>query len=167
VENSIERKTLYLKDNGGIEKRLAPGEVFEFEAFFPLSEEVYYKVFVMAPFTKSIPLDFSLQEQTINPVKAELSLPSKLFANESYKYPVKLCNVSESDISEVFWIESSDEEVFREEFFERSVSLKKGECKTIYSTLTPISLGRVELKFTLRVGLVEKKSFKSIEIVSK
>jgi hypothetical protein len=164
---AVDRKSYYLKDANSLAKRLAPGEEFEFEVSFPLSEYRYYKVFVMAPFTKTIVMDFALQESTLNPVRAEASLPSKLFINETYKYPIKLCNDSDSDIGEVFWKESTDDVFFKEDFTERSVSLKKGDCKTIYSTLTPNTLGEVELKFTLRVGLRELKSSKVIEIINK
>jgi len=66
-----------------------------------------------------------------------------------------LKNVSESDISEVAWITSVEGSFFEESFFPRTASLKSGESKTLYSTLTPISPGTANLTFVVKVGKIE------------
>lgn len=146
---------------------LRPGERYDFLEAIELSESLNYTVFVSAPFSKTIPMNFELKENFINPVLVKVIINPKIYLNEKYSYSVELCNVSDGDLPEVIWVEGADEGFFKESFIERSISLKKGECKTIYSPVTPIKLGTVELKFYLRVGPLSKGSSKVIEIVER
>lgn len=166
ISNASGSKTFYLKGGVGEESSsLLPGEKYEFVASTPISENLSYSVNVLAPFNRAIPLNFKLQESTIDPVRAEVSLASKLFVNEEYTYSVKLCNVSGSDLSEVIWLESASKGLFKESFFERTIPLKDSECKTIFSTLTPIQLGEANIGFSLKIGSIEKKISKVLQVV--
>ncbi|MFA5931475.1 MAG: hypothetical protein WC821_04150 [archaeon] len=168
VINGEEAKSFYLKGvNDGEFSSLAPGEKYDFVAAIPISESLAYSVSISAPFNRAIPLNFTLEQTTIDPVKAEVSLPSKLYLNEAYTYSVKLCNVSGSDLSEVIWLENAPAGLFKENFFERSISLKAAQCTTIFSTLTPIKLNDSSIGFILKIGTIEKKSSKALQIVER
>ncbi len=146
---------------------LMPGEKYEFLEAIELSESLYYSVFISAPFNKTIPMNFELKESTIDPVLAKVTINPRIYLNEKYSYTIELCNVSDDALPEVIWVEEAAEGFFKETFFERSIPLQKDECKTIYSTLTPIKSGSVELKFSLRVGPISKGSSKVIEVVER
>lgn len=168
VESSAGGSKYYI--NGAKEAKdsfLTPGQSYEFVASQPISDAVDYLVKINASFNREINLSFPLDASTLDPVKAEVSVPSRLYLGEKYTYPVKLCNTSNSELGEVIWLEQSDEGNFKESFFDRSTSLKLNECKTIYSTLTPNKLGEVQITFILKVGALEKKNSKLITIVAK
>jgi len=168
VESATGKNVYYLKGkNPSQASSLAAGESYEFVASQPISNALEYSVKISAPFNREISLNFPLNESTINPVEAEVTIPSKLYLGEKYSYPVKLCNISDSELGEVIWLEVADEGAFKESFFERTTSLKLNECKTIYSTLTPNKLGEVQIVFVLKVGDLEKKSPKVITVIAK
>jgi hypothetical protein len=168
VKTDSGESSFNLKDSNGLSKSfLSPGESVDFSQRFPLSSDTKYFFSLEAPFVRPVLLDFSLDEETTNPVTAEVYLPSKLYLNEQVRYQTKLCNVSGSDLDEVVWVEDSDSLYFKEEFFPRSVSIRKGECKPLYSNLTPIKVGEVEIRFVLRVGAIEKYSSKVVAIEEK
>ena len=148
---------------------LAPGEKYEFLAAIPLGESYSYTAVVSAPFNRPINIKIDLDQGTVDPVDAQVSLPTNLVAKKEYTYSVKLCNVSQSDLAEVFWVENAETGDFKENsppasFFERSVSLEKDECKTIYSTLTPIKTGEVTIGFSMRVGALKKEVSKVLTV---
>jgi len=149
------------------ESFLAPGQSYEFVASQPITDSVDYLVRINGSFNREILLNFPLDESTLDPVKAEVSIPSRLYLGEKFTYPVKLCNTSNSELAEVIWLEQAEEGAFKESFFERGTSLKLNECKTIYSTLTPNKLGEIQIVFILKVGSLEKKNSKLIIVVAK
>jgi len=168
VSNTETKKTFYLRGESSAQSSsLDANQSFDFVASVPLSKSLKYEVFVSAPFNKTIPLSFTLEESTIDPVKAEVSLPSQLFVNEEYTYSVKFCNISGNDLADVIWVENAEPGSFRENFFDRSISLKVSECKSIPATLTPLKTGSVNIGFTLRIGTMEKKTSKVLQIVER
>jgi hypothetical protein len=164
--SSLDFNKEYVMGNSATNSYLDANESYDFVASLPLSNSLRYEVFVSAPFNRTIPLDFTLEQSTIDPVKAEVSLLPQLFANVESTYSVKLCNISGTDLAEVIWVENAESGAFKENFFERSVSLKVSECKTIPSTLTPLKTGNITIGFTLKVGTIEKKTSKVLHIVS-
>ncbi|MEI7961930.1 MAG: hypothetical protein WCI04_06360 [archaeon] len=135
---------------------LLPGEKYTFSTSIPLGESYSYVAVISAPFDGPITINIPLDPETVDPVRAELFLPKSMILGREYNYSVKLCNVSPNELGEVFWIENALAGNFKETFFERSVPLNKAECKTIYSTLTPIKLGDISMNFSLRVGELKK-----------
>ncbi|MDD3086131.1 MAG: hypothetical protein PHD80_03465 [Candidatus ainarchaeum sp.] len=164
VRNGIIERGFFLK---GSDKNsvLNPGEKFDFVAAIPLEEVLSYSIEVRALFNKTIFLDFELDESTIDPIKAEVYLPKKLVYGREYTYPVKLCNESNNDLDEVYWIPSSSAGDFKEVFYEQIVSIKKGSCETLYSTLTPNKVGNLSLFFLMRIGSIEKRELVVIEVI--
>lgn len=138
-------------------KDLSPGEKFEVISELPFVETLKYEVFVSSPFSKSIKLFFEIDETTVRPVKAQVQLASNMIIGKKYDVVVSLCNVSNNDLFEVIWLENTVGKYFDESFFQRSVPLKINECKNLYSTLTPITPGEVQMDFILRVGSLEQK----------
>ena len=136
---------------------LLPGEKYEFLTSIPLGESYSYVAVVSAPFNRPITINIPLDPNTVDPVRAELFLQKNMVLGKEYNYSVKLCNVSSNDIGEVFWVENAASGDFKENFFERAVSLNKDECKTIYSTLTPIRTGDITMGFSLKVGALKKE----------
>lgn len=165
VKSSSGERAFFIKGSPE-ESKLLPNEKYDFLATIPLSESLSYEVIVSALFNKNIAMKFSVDEATINPVDAEVALPSELIIGQEYTYKVNLCNVSESNLWEVLWKEYAESGFFKEEFFQRSISLEKSQCKPIYSTLTPIKEGTVRLNFYLTVGAIEKRSYKDLVIRS-
>jgi len=156
-------RTFFLKGSPSASV-LLPQEKYDFIASIPLSESLEYEVLVSALFNKNISMKFTVNESTINPVEAEVSLPSSLTLGKEYTYKVNLCNISESNLGEVLWKDDAEKGFFQEAFFERSISLEKSQCKPIYSTLTPIKEGTVRLNFYLTIGAIEKRSYKDLTI---
>ncbi len=150
-----------------LDSNLAPGEDYNFEKKLPISSSLNYFVTVSATFNKSQSINFEVDQETIDPVKAEVSLPSKLYLNEKYTYPVKLCNISSSDLGEVIWFEVASAGDFKENFFERGIPLEVAQCKTIYSTLTPNRTGQIQIGFVLKVGSLEKTTSKTFEVIQR
>jgi len=168
VSSESEEKAFFLRGSNDSQKSsLAAGEKFDFVATFPVTQTLKYKVVISAPFNKPVPIDFTLEQSTIDPVRAEVSLPAKLYVNEKLEYPVKLCNISGTDLPEVIWVENAEGGDFKETFFERSVSLKVSECKTIFSIITPQKTGNINLGFSLKVGALEKKILTVLNVVAK
>ncbi|MBT4870729.1 MAG: hypothetical protein HON47_04095 [Candidatus Diapherotrites archaeon] len=143
------------EESSYIIEELGPREGYKFEEEFEITEGLKYDVYVKAPYniTKHFPLE--LDETTVRPVLAKVNLNSEMRVGEEYNVLVTLQNVSKSDISDVIWITTSEGTFFEESFFPRTVSLKSGESKTLYSTLTPISPGVVNLTFTVKIGNIE------------
>ncbi|MFA6269537.1 MAG: hypothetical protein WCW13_02980 [archaeon] len=165
VKSNSEERSFYIKGGSLQSSSLDAGESYDFVALMPLTENTKYTVNVSAPFNKPISIDFALEESTIDPVKAEVSIPSEIKLNEKIDYVVKFCNVSGTDLPEVIWLERAEEGVFKEVFFERSIALKVSECKSIHSILTPAKLGQVTIGFTMTIGSIEKKSSKILNVV--
>jgi hypothetical protein len=163
IKNNSGERLFFLKGDG--KSSLAPGEKYDFVASFPLSENLKYNVIVSAPFNKQVPLDFTLEPSTIDPVSVVVYVPFNLKVGQQANYSVKLCNVSNSDLPEVNWIESAEQGLFKEVFFERSISLRILECKTIHLILTPAKAGELTITFTMRVGSIEKKISKVLTAV--
>jgi hypothetical protein len=168
IQSAVGKNTYFIKSVKNPSKSsLSPGESYEFIASQPLSEALDYSVLISAPFNRDINLSFALQESTINPVRAEISIPSKLYLGEKYTYPVKLCNISGSELGGVIWVWQAEEGSFKEEPVERTADLSLNECKTIYAYFTPNKLGTVHVTFVLRIGTLEKKISKDIEVVQR
>jgi hypothetical protein len=145
---------------------LGPKEVFNVVMPLPISSDLRYDVYVNVPLRKPLHLFFELEESTIKPVTASVQLVSNMVIGQKYNYIVKLCNISENDLSEVTWIELFEGTYFAEETFPRTTSIQKDECKNLYSTLTPINPGQAKINFALKVGEIEQNSSHVINIVS-
>lgn len=144
---------------------LKPGEKYDFVAAIPLDEFLEYSVEIESLFNKSVFLNFELDETTINPINAEVSLPPKLIVGQEYTYPVKLCNQSDNDLGGIYWVPSAKEGDFKENFNPYELDIEKSSCETLYSTLTPNKVGKVGLSFLLRIGSIEKRSSVEINVV--
>ncbi|MCX6803169.1 MAG: hypothetical protein NTY48_01210 [Candidatus Diapherotrites archaeon] len=154
--------TISIKDKSGVavlpikgstaDSVLLPKESYQFVAPIILSENLSYSVTISAPFSRPVNLKFDLDPSVTNPVSAEVSLPPALSVGNKVSFPVKLCNKSPTDISDISWIEQASSTDFNDVFFPRTISLKKDECKTIYSSLTPIRAGTVSIGFQLKIG---------------
>ncbi len=138
----------------------------EFTTEIPFSENLQYEVYITSSFNRPVHLHFELDETTVRPVTAEVQLTSSMTVGNKYDMIVRLCNVSESDLFEVYWIESVEGSYFEEPFFPRTVSLGVNDCKNLNSTLTPINPGMAKMKFVLRVGKLEQNYSHTITITS-
>jgi hypothetical protein len=145
---------------------ILPGEKVLFEKTLPVSKTFGYDIYIRVPFNRPVFLSLVLDESTVRPVVSEVSLSNPMVVGEQYNIGVTLKNVSKSDLLEVYWITSAEGSFFEESFFPRSVALKSGESKTLYSTLTPISPGNVKLNFVLKIGDIEQKSSHTVTILS-
>jgi hypothetical protein len=143
-----------------------PNESLEVAYELPFSEDLKYDVYISSPFNRPINLFFELDETTVKPVKAEVNLAKGMVVGNKYDMVVRLCNESQSDLFDVYWVESVQGSFFEEPFFPRTVSLRVNECKNLYSTLTPISPGVVKINFTLRVGQLEQENEYVVNISS-
>ena len=166
IKNGILERGFFLK--GSLEDSiLLPNETYDFVASIPLGEGLKYSVELSSLFNKPVFLNFELDQSTIDPIKAEVALPSKLIVGQEYTYPVKLCNQSNNDLSEIYWVPNAQPGDFKETFYEQVVELKKSSCETLYSTLTPNRTGKLGLSFLLRIGLIEKRTAIVIDVVDK
>jgi hypothetical protein len=164
VKNGVLDRGFFLK--GSLQNSvLAPHEKYDFVAAFPLDEALKYSVEIKSIFNKPVLLNFELDQTTINPIVAQVFLPSKLVFAQEYTYPVKLCNQSNNDLTDIYWIPNAQIGDFKETFYEQTISIKKSSCETLYSTLTPNKLGKVGLSFLLKIGSIEKRSAVQIDIV--
>ena len=164
VKNGIIDRGFFLKDSQ-VNSTLKPNEKYDFVAAIPLGEGLNYSVEIKSLFNKSVFLNFELDQATIDPIKAEVKLPSKLIVGQEYTYPVKLCNQSNNDLSEIYWAPNAQAGDFKETFYEQVLDIKKSSCETLYSTLTPNRTGNVGLSFLLRIGSIEKRTSVVIEVV--
>ncbi|MGI6589828.1 MAG: hypothetical protein ACOX1V_04175 [Candidatus Iainarchaeum sp.] len=164
VRNGVIERGFFLKGSS-VDSVLNPREKFDFVASIPIEDVLSYSVEVRALFNKTVFLDFKLEESTIDPVKAEVYLPKKLVYGKEYTYPVKLCNTSDNDLAEVYWIPSASVGDFKEVFYEQIVPVKKASCETLYSTLTPNRVGNLGLSFLMKIGSIEKSELVIIEVV--
>ena len=168
VKSDLGSRTFYIK--GSKEgSNLAPKENYVFLASVPLGESYLYNASIIAPFNRPINMEINIDPATVNPVEAQVLIPSKLILNKEYTYSVNLCNVSPSDLQEVYWLEVSNDGDFKENSFgshfnETIISIKKNECKAIYSTLTPIRDGNITIGFSLRVGALKKEVSKVLTV---
>ena len=136
-------------------EELAPGAQYLFEREFDISENLVYDVYVKAPFNITKRFTKELEATTIRPVLASIFIEPELKVGQQYNPILTFKNVSESDLSEVVWITSSEGDYFEEEFFPRKFPLKSGESKSLPTTLTPKVPGSVKLTFILKVGNIE------------
>ncbi len=166
VKNGVLERAFSIK---GSEKdsSLMPKEKYDFVASIPLDEGLKYSVEMKSLFNRSVFLNFELDSSTTDPIKAEVSLPSKLIVNQEYTYPVKLCNQSNNDLSEIYWVPTAAPGDFKETFYPHVVEINKSSCETLYSTLTPNKVGDIGLSFLLRIGSIEKRTSVVIKVVDK
>jgi hypothetical protein len=144
---------------------LGPGEDYNFYIEMPIPEDLVYRVTIGAPFNVPIRINFTIDESTIDPVSAEVTLSKTMEVGETYDVQVNLCNISQSPLPDVQWEEEIDGEYFQEQGLQRSVSLDLSQCKYLYLTLTPIKPGTTGIEFTLRVGSAEKEYSQELTIV--
>jgi len=169
VRSDQYNRSFFLKDNKD-ESVLAAGEKYDFVAELPVSETLKYEVVIYAPFSAPKLLSFKLDKETVNPISANVEIPKTLLVGETYDYITKICNISKTNISEVRWFASTDRGYFKEQeavtgdFIGRSVSVDSAQCKTIYSTLTPIKVGSVQFVFRWKVGDIEQQATKDAVI---
>jgi hypothetical protein len=166
VKSGIIDRGFFLKDSQGA-STLKPNEKYDFVAAIPLGEGLNYSVEIKSLLNKSVFLNFELDQATIDPIKAEVKLPSKLIVGEEYTYSIKLCNQSNNDLGEIYWVPNAQPGEFKETFYEQVIDIKKSSCETLYSTLTPNRTGNIGLSFLLRIGTIEKRSSVVIEVVDK
>jgi hypothetical protein len=145
-------------------RALGPKESVEVVYELPFSEDLKYDVYVSSLFNRPINLFFELDQTTVKPVNAEVKLANEMVIGNKYDMVVRLCNESQSDLFDVYWLESVEGDFFKEPFFPRTVSLRVNECKNLYSTLTPIRSGKARMNFILRVGQLEQESSYNINI---
>ncbi len=138
-------------------KDLAPGESVDVEIKGILfSSDLKYDVFVLAPFNKTIKLSFTLDESTIRPVTAEVTLAKNMKVNGKYDYLVKICNISNTVLNDVLWTATVSSSYFEENFIPQTIDLSINQCKNLNSTLTPIRPGNIKINFNLKVGKLEQ-----------
>ena len=145
---------------------LAADENIQVAFELPFSNVSSYNVYIRSPLNKSVRLNFPVEESTIRPVKASVRMSTSMKVGQKQDVAVDLCNESESDLHDVTWEMLADEGFFEEELFPQSVSLRVGECKTLYSTLTPIKSGSVSLEMSLSVGKLEQKNRVDITVTN-
>jgi hypothetical protein len=121
------------------------------------STDLKYDVYVNALFNKTTHFAFELDEDTVNPVEAKVEIASSMIVGQEYQVLVSLCNKSNNNLYDVFWVEKVEGNYFKESFFPRSLVIEKDQCKTFYPTLTPLVPGRANIEFVLRVGGLEQK----------
>lgn len=148
-----EKKSLKLKLENNF---LDANESYDFVASIPISETTSYEVFLTAPFNKPIKYTFSLDPSTTEPVKANVTISTSMVVGRSYDVSVRLCNVSNSELYSVEWIDTVNGKYFSETLVPRQISLNVNECKNLYSTLTPVTIGIATMQFTLKVGDIVK-----------
>ncbi len=144
---------------------LAPGEDYNFLKRLEIPENLVYKVTISAPYNQPININFEINESTIDPVTAEVTLSKTMVVGETYDLQVNLCNISPSSLPDVQWQESFSDTYFSEESLARSISLDLSQCKYLYSTLTPIKPGTTKIDFRLRVGSAEKNYSQELIVV--
>jgi hypothetical protein len=121
------------------------------------STDLKYDVYVNALFNKTTYFAFELDEDKVNPVEAKVEIASNMIVGQEYQMLVSLCNKSNNNLYNVFWVEKVEGNYFKESFFPRSLVIEKDQCKTFYPTLTPLVPGRANIEFVLRVGGLEQK----------
>lgn len=131
----------------------------------PFTNDLYYEVKIDAFLNRPVNLFFTLDESNVRPVDTNVMLAKDMRVGESYDYSVKLCNISNNALIDVFWSESAIGNYFDEVFVPRTIDLGIGECKNLNSTLTPIRPGNVEINFNLRVGKLEQNLEYEIVVV--
>lgn len=156
-----ERKSIDVKSQNN---SLAPKEKYDLVVNIPLTENIIYEVFLVAPFNRTIKYNFTLDPSTIEPVKAVVNISSNMVVGKEYDTYVRLCNVSNDSLYDVYWVESVNGKFFAESLVPKQVSLLQNECKNLYSTLTPVSSGKAILSFNLRVGEIVKSYSHEINI---
>jgi hypothetical protein len=144
---------------------LAPGEDYNFLKRLEIPQDLLYKVTIAAPYNQPININFEINESTIDPVTAEVTLSKTMVVGETYDLQVNLCNISPSTLPDVRWQESFSGTYFSEESLSRSISLDLSQCKYLYSTLTPIKAGLTKIDFKLIVGSAEKNYSQELIIV--
>ncbi|VVB74233.1 Uncharacterised protein [uncultured archaeon] len=170
VRSDQYNRSFFLK-SGKEDSNLAPGERYDFVAELPVSKTLKYDVLIYAPFSAPKLLNFKLNEENINPISANVeNFPTALFVGENYDYLTKICNISKTNISEVRWFATADRGYFKEQdaitgdFVGRAVGVDSSQCKTFYSTLTPIKAGNVQFVFRWKVGDIEQQATKDAVI---
>ncbi len=170
VRSDQYNRLFFLKDSKE-DSILIPGEKYDFTAELPISKTLKYEVLIYAPFSAAKLLSFELDKETINPISASVeNFPAALFVGGAYDYLTKICNISKTNISEIRWFASADRGFFKEQeavtgdFVGRSISVDSSQCKTFYSTLTPIKAGNVQFVFRWKVGDIEQQKTKDVVI---
>ncbi|HNV01133.1 MAG TPA: hypothetical protein PKK60_01755 [archaeon] len=163
IGSGVDKKIALLKPKDNF---LSPGEKYTTIIKFPLIDSNFYEVNIQSPFIRDLKLLFEIEESTLRPVKAEVFIPSKMVVGKKYDIVYKLCNISNNHLFEVSWLETVDNKYFSGDYFLKTISLNVDECINLYSTLTPISSGDTRISFLLKVGSLEQKLSKEIEILN-
>jgi hypothetical protein len=170
VRSDQYNRSFFLKETEEL-SFLAPQEKYEFTKELPISKSLKYVVSVSAPFSAPKLLSFEIDAETINPLKAYVdNFPRNPVVGEVYEYLTKICNLSKSNLPEVHWYSGGERGFFKEqdavtgEFVGRTLSIDSAQCKTFYSTLTPIKAGNLQLVFKWKVGELEKQEIKDVVI---
>jgi len=146
-------------------KDLAPGESVDVEIKnIAFSDDLKYDIFISAPFNRVIKLSFVLDEATVRPVTADVSLAKEMQVGEKYNYAVKICNISNTALLGVLWTTVVNNAYFEESFIPQTIDLEINQCKNLNSTLTPIRPGNVRMNFNLKVGDLEQNNVYDIII---
>ena len=144
---------------------IPPGGQYKFEERFDSSENLIYDIYVVAPFNITKHFTKELEATTIRPVLASISIDSKMKVGVDSQLILTFENVSQSDISKIIWITSSEGDYFEGDFFPREFSLKSGESKALPVLFTPKAPGIVKLTFILKVGNIEYKEEHTVTIL--
>jgi hypothetical protein len=147
-------------------EQLEPKEQYKFEEEYDLSESLTYRVYVKAPFNVTKQFDIELDETTVRPVLASISMAPQMKVGQEYNPILTFKNVSQSDISKIIWITSSEGDYFEDDFFPREFALKSGESKSLPVSFTPKAPGIVKLTFILKVGNIEYEQEHIVTITS-
>ncbi len=146
-------------------KDLAPGESVDIEIKdITFSDDLKYDVFISAPFNRVIKLPFTLDESTVRPVTADVTLAKEMKIGEKYSYSVKICNISNTALLDLLWSTTVNGAYFEESFIPQTIDLAINQCKNLNSTLTPIRPGNVRMNFNLKVGKLEQNSIYDLSI---
>jgi hypothetical protein len=135
---------------------LQPDENIFFYKELEIPENNVYEVSIISPNNQPIRINFEIENSTIDPVRAEVTLSKRMYLGEEYDLKVNLCNISESNLPTVQWVESFNPIFFSGEGLTRSISLDASQCKYLYSKLIPIQTGNTKIDFILRIGSSEK-----------
>ena len=144
---------------------LAPGEDYNFLKRLEIPENLVYKVTIAAPYNQPININFEINESTIDPVDAKVTMATTMEVGEEYNSQVNLCNISPSPLPDVGWEESFSAEYFEEEGLQRSIALDLAQCKTLPFILTPKKAGSTDITFKLVVGGSVKEYKQELTII--
>jgi hypothetical protein len=169
--HAIKNIEIIVENNNGQKTELIDvlkaGEKKDIQIILDFSTDLTYDVYVNAAFNKSKHLLFELEGDTIRPVTAKVEIVSEMVVGKTYEMVIRLCNDSDDDLFDVYWIEKIEGDYFEESFFPRHLFIGKDQCKSFYPTLTPLVPGKANIEFVLRVGGLEQNEKRVITISDK